>query len=186
MQEIIRNSKMSSIYNGNEEIISGGNTRKVGLVLLLLLITLLSLAKNLRGPYNFGAPSSTTSSSSSGSSYTPLLTSTYNNSSYQSTSSYEYGRSNNSQRHSGSSMSKDYLPIYLIQSTANNNQTYAQITWGKLAKRWNRTAQYEDIFQLATPISSLPFSNSTSSLTTQEQKQQRRIVVMIHCGPKTG
>ena len=113
------------------------------------------------------------------------LTSTYNNSSYQSTSSYEYGRSSNSQTHSGSSVSKDDLPIYLIQSTANNNQTYAQITWGKLAKRWNRTAQYEDMFQLATSTSSLPFSNSTSSLTTQEE-QQRRIVVMIHCGPKTG
>ena len=75
MQENNKELKDVVIYNGNEEIISGGNTSKVGLVLLLLLITLLSLAKNLRGPYNFGVPSSTTSSSL-GSSYTPLITST--------------------------------------------------------------------------------------------------------------
>ena len=169
------------VYNDNEEIISGGNTSKVGLILLLSLITLLSLAQNLRGNNFLGASSSTTSSSAR-SSYTPLITSIYNNSSYQSTSSY--GRSNNSQRQRVSSMSKDDLPIYLIQS-ANNNQTYAQITWSKLAKQWNRTAQYEDIFQLATPTSSLPFSNSASSSKTLQQ-QRRRVVVMIHCGPKTG
>ena len=169
------------VYNDNEEIISGGNTSKVGLILLLSLITLLSLAQNFRGN-NFLGASSPTTSSSARSSYTPLITSIYNNSSYQSTSSY--GRSNNSQRQSGSSMSKDDLPIYLIQS-ANNNQTYAQITWSKLAKQWNRTAQYEDIFQLATPTSSLPFSNSASSSKTLQQ-QRRRVVVMIHCGPKTG
>ena len=35
------------VYNDNDEIISGGNTSKVGLILLLSLITLLSLT-NIR------------------------------------------------------------------------------------------------------------------------------------------
>ena len=170
------------VYNDNDNeedliINGGGNTSKVGLILLLSLITLLSLAQqNWRG-YNFAGASSSSSitlSSQSRSSYTPLITSIYNS------------NNNSSQRQSGTSMSKDDLPIYLIQPSANNNsnQRTAQITWGKLAKQWNRTAQYEDIFQLATPISSLPFGNST--ISTQQQQKRRRIVVMIHCGPKTG
>ena len=83
MQRDNKELKVVVICNDNEEIISGGNTSKVGLILLLSLITLL---------YNFGASS-------------PCQKMTFQSISY------------NNLLH------------------ANNNQTYAQITWGKLAKR---------------------------------------------------
>mmetsp|Transcript_52242 Transcript_52242/g.156781 ORF Transcript_52242/g.156781 Transcript_52242/m.156781 type:complete len:271 (-) Transcript_52242:391-1203(-) len=61
-------------------------------------------------------------------------------------------------------------PIYLL-STSNN--VTAQTTWGHLAESWNRTTQYDDLLASAKTVSSLP-------------KSSKRIVVVIHCGPKTG
>ena len=70
---------------------------------------------------------------------------------------------------------KESLPIYLVQSSTNET---AQTTWGALARQWNRTTQYDDLFlNNAMSIPSLPqsFGNTT-----------RRTVVMMHCSPKTG
>ena len=57
------------------------------------------------------------------------------------------------------------------------------IGWDVLVDRWNRTTRYEDLLDMGNTISSLPhpsYSNTASSLSSG------RIVVMIHCGPKTG
>ena len=82
-------------------------------------------------------------------------------------------------------ITKDELPIYLIQSSANNtnHQAYAQISWGQLAQEWNRTAQYEHLLQVATSISSLPMPKSISKTSSTTRV---RPIIMIHCGPKTG
>jgi len=94
-------------------------------------------------------------------------------------------------QHRQTTISKDELPIYLIQSESSsddntNHQTYAQISWGQLAQEWNRTAQYEHLLDVATPVSSLPMPQSTSISSTAETERRVRPIIMIHCGPKTG
>ncbi|KAL7526070.1 hypothetical protein ACHAXR_001300, partial [Thalassiosira sp. AJA248-18] len=68
-------------------------------------------------------------------------------------------------------LSSKSLPIYLLQSSTDQT---AQMTWGTLSKKWNRTTQYTDLWEVATPIPTLP------------PQQRRRPAVMIHCSPKTG
>lgn len=65
------------------------------------------------------------------------------------------------------------LPIYLHQSSTNLT---ARTTWGTVAARWNRTAEYDDLLRDAAPVRSLPAARSSA----------RRTAIMIHCGPKTG
>ena len=90
------------------------------------------------------------------------------------------------QQHRSTTITKDELPIYLVQSSddynMSNHQTYAQISWGKLAQEWNRTSQYEHLLDVATSISSLPMPISTSI----SESSTVRPIIMIHCGPKTG
>jgi len=82
-------------------------------------------------------------------------------------------------------ITKDELPIYLIQSSSDddtNHQTYAQMSWGQLAQEWNRTTQYDHLLDVATSISSLPMPPQSTSIS----ERGIRPIIMIHCGPKTG
>ncbi len=115
--------------------------------------------------------------------YTPLIRSMYNETTPSTTTKRGSDNSDTVEAIDNQlirkEISKESLQIYLIQSEANLT---AQTTWGTLAKQWNRTAQYEDLLQLATPISTLPSLDTT---TTSIQHSTRPII-MIHCGPKTG
>ena len=71
-----------------------------------------------------------------------------------------------------SSADSTALPVYLLHSAANRT---ARAAWGSLAERWNRTAQYADLFEAAADVAALPPARST-----------QRPVLMIHCTPKTG
>ena len=69
-------------------------------------------------------------------------------------------------------VTKRKLPVYLL---VPDSESTFQTTWGDLARGWNRTAQYTDLIAHGKPVESLP--------TVDENK---RPVVMIHCGPKSG
>ena len=69
-------------------------------------------------------------------------------------------------------VTKQHLPIYLL--VPDSKSTF-QTTWGAIATGWNRTAQYTDLIELGKPVASLP-----------DIGVNKRPVVMIHCGPKSG
>eukprot|EP00571_Detonula_confervacea_P007663 CAMPEP_0172321238 /NCGR_PEP_ID=MMETSP1058-20130122/42782_1 /TAXON_ID=83371 /ORGANISM="Detonula confervacea, Strain CCMP 353" /LENGTH=361 /DNA_ID=CAMNT_0013036687 /DNA_START=173 /DNA_END=1258 /DNA_ORIENTATION=+ len=149
----------------NDEINTGFGS-KLSLILLLALITFVSIARNAK---SYFLPTSDTNrgvSNDGNRAYAPLIASLYNASSQISP---ELPKNQQS-------VSKKSLPIYLLQSSTNQTE---RIPWGTLTKKWNRTAQYEDLFSQAATISSLPSPTTTAS-------PFKRPVVMIHCGPKTG
>eukprot|EP00956_Cyclotella_meneghiniana_P010155 scaffold14002_cov43-Cyclotella_meneghiniana.AAC.1 len=47
--------------------------------------------------------------------------------------------------------------------------------WGTLVTAWNRTATYTDLMTLADSITHLP-----------PVDRNKRSVIMLHCGPKSG
>ncbi|KAL7532170.1 hypothetical protein ACHAXR_004475 [Thalassiosira sp. AJA248-18] len=162
---------------------STGNENKVGVLLLMALITFVSIASNVNRfiipIMNYSTPHDNIRSIAR--TRKPLIaTTTSNNDDALPLSSLgsNHTTSNNNRQQIISTKS---LPIYLLQSSTNQT---AQISWGTLSKQWNRTTQYTDLWELATPILTLPSSKITSDLPSQQQ--QRRPAIMIHCGPKTG
>jgi hypothetical protein len=85
----------------------------------------------------------------------------------------------------GGSSPTSFLPIYLLEPSANRT---AMIGWDVLANRWNRTTRYEDLLEMGISIPSLlPHPSSYSDdAPSSSSSSSGRIVVMIHCGPKTG
>ncbi|KAL7467016.1 hypothetical protein ACHAXS_007286 [Conticribra weissflogii] len=65
------------------------------------------------------------------------------------------------------------LLIYLMQPSCNQTRISS---WETVSSNWNRTTQYDSLFQEAFPIKSLPFID----------KSKKRPVIILHCGPKTG
>eukprot|EP00584_Thalassiosira_punctigera_P009039 CAMPEP_0172529076 /NCGR_PEP_ID=MMETSP1067-20121228/3247_1 /TAXON_ID=265564 ORGANISM="Thalassiosira punctigera, Strain Tpunct2005C2" /NCGR_SAMPLE_ID=MMETSP1067 /ASSEMBLY_ACC=CAM_ASM_000444 /LENGTH=399 /DNA_ID=CAMNT_0013313065 /DNA_START=26 /DNA_END=1225 /DNA_ORIENTATION=+ len=178
--------------DSDKETSRGGNGRKLGLIILLAFVAVLSVARQV-------APMTMTrsrSNSSSGEHVRAIsagiiaTTSRIPAKAYNLSPFINESASNSSsalrpttitpntdlptQIHQGGELSTTSLPIYLLDLTSNQT---AQTTWGILAERWNRTTQYGDLFEMATSVPSLP-SPVTISV--------RRTVVMIHCGPKTG
>ncbi|KAL3772442.1 hypothetical protein ACHAW5_008732 [Stephanodiscus triporus] len=93
----------------------------------------------------------------------------------------EHRPEDNERRRRRRRVTKDSLPIYLLDTTANRT---AVTSWGELAGKWDRTTRYEDLLEMAKTIPSLPPASSTSR--RKKTSARRRTVVMIHCGPKTG
>ena len=80
--------------------------------------------------------------------------------------------------------SNHHLPIYLIKTHDHYKyNSIAQTTWDTLAKQWNRTAMYDDLFTLAIKEKE---NASLIHITKYNNNYNRRIVIIIHCGPKTG
>ena len=88
------------------------------------------------------------------------------------------------------------LPIYLLDASANRT---AAMAWDALAARWDRDTRYEDLLGAASAVPSLPLppsssdddddatkNNTTSYSSSSPPPRPRRVVVMIHCGPKMG
>eukprot|EP00581_Thalassiosira_minuscula_P000409 CAMPEP_0183743514 /NCGR_PEP_ID=MMETSP0737-20130205/65258_1 /TAXON_ID=385413 /ORGANISM="Thalassiosira miniscula, Strain CCMP1093" /LENGTH=623 /DNA_ID=CAMNT_0025979135 /DNA_START=17 /DNA_END=1888 /DNA_ORIENTATION=+ len=77
------------------------------------------------------------------------------------------------------------LPIYLLNTSINAT---AVTTWGTLLKSWNRTAEYSHLWNVSTEIPSLPYplQHSQQSQTQANTNGNRRTIILIHCGPKTG
>ena len=83
-------------------------------------------------------------------------------------------------RATNNAISSQSLPIYLIDASDINHTTVAASTWGKIAPNWNQTAQYSNIFNVATSVPSLPKQNGDNISSKNRQ------IILIHCGPKLG
>jgi hypothetical protein len=79
-----------------------------------------------------------------------------------------------------------HVPIYLIKTRDDNNyyNAIAQTSWDTLARQWNRTTMYDDLFTSANPRMNTSLINITRY--NHNNNNNRRMVVIIHCGPKTG
>jgi hypothetical protein len=152
------NAMMASHADNNES----SNQSKMSLIYMLTLLIIMGMARQVLPLMGYNAMSSDNSMVSKSEQYKPLIAT-----SDQSSSSL---RPTTATTSTASQLSPSSLPIYLLQSATNQT---AQTSWGDLATQWNRTTQYNDLFQQAAPVPSLP-------------KAQQRPVVMIHCGPKTG
>ncbi|KAL9179085.1 hypothetical protein ACHAXT_000127 [Thalassiosira profunda] len=166
----------------------GHRGRMVGLLLLLALVTLLSVARgiggggvtskstntydvllsadDLRDIENVERPYAPTSRP------LPRARAEMYNATLRSARLENRGETLQSEEETQSiSAATKSLPIYLLRAATNAT---AETTWGRLANAWNRTTQYDDLLAFAKPIPSLP------------PQSPKRIIVVIHCGPKTG
>ena len=80
-----------------------------------------------------------------------------------------------SERSNRLAITKEQLPIYLLGTSNNTNESVSVIPWGTLVTAWNRTATYSDLMTLADSITHLP-----------PVDRNKRSVIMLHCGPKSG
>ncbi len=161
------------------------STTKGVALLLLLTISLLAIfsASNTISSFHYDSSERSTTSSISSSSFIPLVTNYSTSIVFQEAEDYEYKKLSNAAAASSS------LPIYLIDtssSLATNSSRGSPIvvsTWGEIASQWNRTIEYENLLSLAS-TTSLP--NSSYSNNKQQLQQQKRPIILIHCGPKVG
>lgn len=152
------------------KIIINGNERRTAVLLLLASVCLSVTLRNALPPAK--AESSTREQFSSVSKLangsfvsdhvgTPNIATDF--------SFYKSSRSPNSEQ---SFITKQQLPIYLLQP---DTLAVSQTTWGTLVTEWNRTTKYSDLIRISNPTSSLP-----------SIQRGKRPVILIHCGPKSG
>lgn len=76
-------------------------------------------------------------------------------------------------------ITNEQLPIYLLDTTTTTTESGDEsvwvLPWGTLVSEWNRTTTYTDLMTLAKSARNLPSVHAN-----------KRSVVMIHCGPKSG
>lgn len=76
-------------------------------------------------------------------------------------------------------ITNEQLPIYLLDTTTtttteSDDESVWVLPWGTLVWEWNRTTAYTDLTAIAESAH-LPLADAN-----------KRSVVMIHCGPKSG
>ncbi|KAL7551120.1 hypothetical protein ACHAWF_014319 [Thalassiosira exigua] len=174
---------------------AGGTAGRVNLLLLLSLVTVLSLAENVRH-YFAGPPASDGVRAALGvtareeaarrddvtgtpKAPTGALVSARSKDSWEAEIAGAPREPLSPRDTAPLPLDANELSVFLMRSWTDD---FRETTWGALARGWNRTAQYDDFFNVSKPVPSLPFADGASGFG----ESASRPIMMIHCGPKTG